>query len=163
MENKFIQIFEGLKKDFGVAYLDRIEIDPDTGKKRPVYGWQAKPISDQDYLDHLNGKKSIGIQPCDEDNMARFGAIDIDDKQHSYENFPYKKYLDIIKELKLPLIPVKSKSGGLHLYLFLKTPARALFVRNFLETLLFSLHLPAQTEIYPKQTELVKKEDGTLF
>jgi hypothetical protein len=162
MENRFIEIFQGLKQDVGIAYLNKLEIDPNTGKKRPVYGWQHKPITDQDYLDHLSGNKSIGIQPCNEENMARFGVIDIDDKQHSYDNFPYKKYLDIIKELSLPLIPVKSKSGGLHLYLFLKTPARALFVKNFLETLLFSLGLPSQTEIYPKQTELVKQEDGKL-
>ena len=162
MENKFIEIFEGLKQDVGIAYLNKLETDSVTGKKRPVYGWQHKPITNQDYLDHLEGKKSIGIQPCNEENMARFGAIDIDDKQHSYDNFPYKKYLDIIKENNLPLIPVKSKSGGLHLYLFLKTPTRALLVKNFLETLLFTLNLPSQTEIYPKQTELLKQEDGLL-
>lgn len=162
MENKFIEIFEGLKQDVGIAYLDKLETDPATGKKRPIYGWQHKPITNQDYLDHLNGKKSIGIQPCNEENMARFGVIDIDDKQHSYDNFPYRKYLDIIKDNDLPLIPIKSKSGGLHLYLFLKTPARALFVKNFLETLLFTLNLPLNTEIYPKQTELIKQEDGLL-
>jgi hypothetical protein len=162
MENKFIEIFEGLKQDVGIAYLNKLETDSVTGKKRPVYGWQHKPITNQDYLDHLEGKKSIGIQPCNEENMARFGAIDIDDKQHSYDNFPYKKYLDIIKENNLPLIPVKSKSGGLHLYLFLKTPTRALLVKNFLETLLFTLNLPPQTEIYPKQTELLKQEDGLI-
>ena len=50
--------------------------------------------------------------------MVKFGTIDIDSKD--YKDFSIKKYLDIIKEYDLPLIPVKSKSGGLHLYLFLK-------------------------------------------
>ena len=85
MENKFIEIFEGLKQDVGIAYLNKLETDSVTGKKRPVYGWQHKPITNQDYLDHLEGKKSIGIQPCNEENMARFGAIDIDDKQHKIQ------------------------------------------------------------------------------
>ena len=74
--------------------------------------------------------------------MARFGAIDIDDKQHSYKDFPFKKYLDIIQKYKLPLVPIKSKSGGMHLYVFLKEPIKAATIRNFLEKLLFALKLP---------------------
>jgi hypothetical protein len=159
-ERKFIEIFTGLSRDFGTADLSRLQIDPSTGKARPVYGWAHSPIKDQDYLDHLNGKQSIGIQPCDDKGLARFGAIDIDDKQHSYSNFPYKKYLDIIAEHKLPIVPVKSKSGGLHLYLFTKEPIRAVAIRNFLEGLLFTLKLPTNIEIYPKQTELGKDSEG---
>jgi len=160
MERKFIEIFTGLKRDFGIAYLDKIVTDPETGKKKPTYGWADKPITDQDYLDHLNGKKSIGIQPCNDEGKVLFGAIDIDSKD--YKDFSVKTYLDIIKEYDLPLIPVKSKSGGLHLYLFLKSYAKAQFVRNFLDTLLFTLKLPTKTEIYPKQTELGKDVDGKL-
>ena len=159
-ERKFIEIFTGLPRDFGTADLSRLQIDPSTGKAKPVYGWAHSPITEQDYLDHLNGKQSIGIQPCDDKGMARFGAIDIDDKQHSYSNFPYKKYLDIIAEHKLPIVPVKSKSGGLHLYLFVKEPIRAVAIRNFLEGLLFTLKLPTNIEIYPKQTELGKDSEG---
>ena len=89
-ERKFIEIFTGLPRDFGTADLSRLQIDPSTGKAKPVYGWAHSPITDQDYLDHLNGKQSIGIQPCDDKGMAKFGAIDIDDKQHSYSNFHIK-------------------------------------------------------------------------
>lgn len=159
-EKIFIDAFTGLKRDFGKADLTKLEIDPSTGKAKPVYGWAFKEITDQDYLDHLSGKKSIGIQPCDDSGMAKFGAIDIDDKQHSYKNFPFKKYLDLIVKYKLPLIPIKSKSGGLHLYLFLKEPIRAVTIRNFLEGLLFTLELPTNIEIYPKQTELGKDSEG---
>lgn len=160
MQKEFAEIFSGLKRNFGIAYLDKFTIDPETGKKRPEkYGWSFKEITEKHYSDHLEGKTSIGIQPCDDDGMASFGAIDIDDKEHSYSNFPYKKYLDIIKENNLPLIPVKSKSGGLHLYLFLKEKVRAVFLRNFLESLLYVLKLKPSTEIYPKQTELGYDEE----
>ena len=160
MEKEFAEIFSGLKRNFGIAYLDEFTVDPNTGKKKPKkYGWSFKEITEKHYLDHLEGKTSIGIQPCDDDGMASFGAIDIDDKEHSYSNFPYKRYLDIIKENNLPLIPVKSKSGGLHLYLFLKEKVRAVFLRNFLESLLYILKLKPSTEVYPKQTELGYDEE----
>lgn len=160
MQKEFAEIFNGLKRNFGIAYLDKFTIDEKTGKKKPDrYGWSFKEITNEDYKDHLSGKTSIGIQPCDDDGMASFGAIDIDDTQHSYDNFPYKKYLDLIKQNSLPLIPVKSKSGGLHLYLFLKSKVKAVFLRNFLESLLFTLQLKPNTEIYPKQTELGFDED----
>ena len=161
MENKFIEIFEGLKQDVGIAYLNKLETDSVTGKKRPVYGWQHKPITNQDYLDHLEGNKSIGIQPCDDDGIARFGAIDIDSKD--YKDFSIKKYLDIIKQYDLPLIPIKSKSGGLHLYVFLKEPVKALVIKKFLESLLFTLQLPLRIEIFPKQTELGKDSEGNFI
>jgi hypothetical protein len=159
-EKRFIEAFTGLQRAFGEADLSKLQIDPSTGKAKPVYGWAHREITDQDYLDHLQGKQSIGIQPCDDKGMAKFGAIDIDDKQHSYSNFPYKKYLDIIAEHNLPIVPVKSKSGGLHLYLFVKEPIRAVTIRNFLEGLLFTLKLPTNIEIYPKQTELGKDSEG---
>ena len=159
-EKRFIEAFKGLERAFGKADLTKLSIDPSTGKARPVYGWSHHAITEQDYLDHLNGRQSIGIQPCDDNGMAQFGAIDIDDKQHSYSNFPYKKYLDIIAEHKLPLVPVKSKSGGLHLYLYVKEKIRAVAIRNFLEGLLLTLKLPNNIEIYPKQTELGKDSEG---
>jgi len=160
MEKEFAEIFSGLKRNFGIAYLDEFTIDEKTGKKKPKkYGWSFKEITEKHYLDHLKGKTSIGIQPCDDEGMVSFGAIDIDDKEHNYSNFPYKTYLDIIRENNLPLIPVKSKSGGLHLYLFLKEKTKAVFLRNFLEGLLFILKLKPSTEIYPKQTELGYDEE----
>jgi len=161
MERKFIEYFTGLQRNFGLADLTKTIKDPITGKLKPEYGWSKQPITDQYYLDHLNGNKSIGIQPCDDDGMVRFGAIDIDSKD--YKDFSIKKYLDTIKQYDLPLIPVKSKSGGLHLYLFLKEPAKAIIIKKFLESLLFTLKLPLRTEIYPKQTELGKDAEGKFI
>ena len=64
MEEKFIDIFTGLKRDYGYADINSAFKDPATGKLKLKYGWAAKELADTDYLDHLNGKKSIGIQPC---------------------------------------------------------------------------------------------------
>ena len=80
------------------------------------------------------------------------------ERNYGYCNI--KKYLDIIVENKIPIIPVKSKSNGLHLYVFLKEKVKASSVRNFLDKLLFVFKLESTTEIFPKQTELGTSEDG---
>ena len=85
MEDIFIKAFSGLQRNFGVADLSQTTIDPSTGKAKPVYKWVHRAITKNDYLEHLNGSTSIGIQPCDDQGMARFGAIDIDDKQPCWQ------------------------------------------------------------------------------
>lgn len=156
----FIEVFTGLKRNHGLAHMNEAVVDKNTGKKRPRYDWTHEPVTKEKYLKHLSGEQALGIQPCDDEGMCRFAAIDIDDKQHSYNNFPYKTYLELIEKYNLPVVPVKSKSGGLHLYIFTKEPVKAIFLRKFLEKLLLSLSLPSNIEIYPMQTELGKDPEG---
>ena len=157
----FIKYFTGLKRNYGFCNISNGYTDPDTGKlkfKSGDYVWSGKPITEADYKQHLDGTKSIGIQPCNDNNLARFGAIDIDPKV--YKELDIKKYLDIIQEKELPLIPIKSKSGGLHLYLFTKEFVKAKVIRDFLEQVLFLFKLPITTEIFPKQTKLGSDTNG---
>ena len=159
--NDFIKCFTGLQRNFGFCNISNGYTDPNTGKIKfnaGDYGWSGKPITEDDYRLHLHGKKSIGIQPCDDNGLACFGAIDIDPKV--YKDLDIKKYLDIIQEKELPLIPIKSKSGGLHLYLFTKEFVKAKIIRDFLEQVLFLFKLPITTEIFPKQTKLGSDTNG---
>ena len=57
--------------------MQRLEVDPISKKQKPEYRWAQQELTDDAYKDHLIGTKSIGIQPCNEKNHARFGAIDI--------------------------------------------------------------------------------------
>ena len=161
LQKEFKEYFTGLTRNFGFCNINNGYKDPETGKikfRSGDYGWSGKPITDLDYLQHLDGTKSIGIQPCNDDGLARFGAIDIDPKV--YKNLDIKKYLDIIQEKELPLIPIKSKSGGLHLYVFTKNFIKAKIIKDFLEEVLFLFKLPINTEIFPKQTKLGDDTDG---
>jgi len=158
---EFIKNFTGLERNYGFCNVSNGYKDPDTGKikfRSGDYGWSGKPITELDYQQHLNGTKSIGIQPCNDNDLARFGAIDIDSK--SYKDLDIKFYLDTIQEKQLPLIPIKSKSGGLHLYLFTKELVRAKLIKDFLEDVLFLFKLPINTEIFPKQTKLGSDTNG---
>ena len=153
---EYIEYFSGLKRSYGVCKIDEGYIDPDTGKKKWKHEWTKDPVTDQDYEDHIKGLKSIGIQPCTDEGMARFGAIDVD--QYPIDR---KFYLGVIQDKNLPIIPILSKSGGLHLYVFTTRLVKAKEIRNFLEELLFVFKLPQGTEIFPKQTQL-RSKDGTL-
>jgi hypothetical protein len=153
---EYIEYFSGLKRSYGVCKIDDGHIDPETGKKKWKHEWTKIPVTEKDYEDHIKGLKSIGIQPCTDEGMARFGAIDVD-------QYPIDKkfYLGVIQEKELPIIPILSKSGGLHLYVFTTRLVKAKEIRNFLEELLFVFKLPQATEIFPKQTQL-RSIDGTL-
>ena len=157
----FIKYFTGLQRDFGFCNINKGYKDPETGKikfNNGDYGWAGKTISNKDYEEHIEGIKSIGIQPCNDNGYASFGAIDIDPK--IYKNFDVKFYLDIIQEKELPLIPIKSKSNGLHLYVFTEEPVKALEIKEFLEQVLFLFNLTIKTEIFPKQTKLGSNTEG---
>jgi len=153
---EYIEYFTGLQRSYGVCKVDDGYIDEVTGKKKWKHEWTKTPVTDQDYEDHIKGIKSIGIQPCTDEGMARFGAIDVD-------KYPIDKkfYLDVIQDKDLPIIPVLSKSGGLHLYVFTTRWVKAKEIRSFLEELLVAFKLPHATEVFPKQTQLISS-DGTV-
>ena len=161
MSEKYIKFFDGFRKAYGTAELKNAERDPDSGKlKLPngAYGWTHQELTDDIYEKHLNGTLSIGVQACTENSEARFGVIDIDPK--SYDNFDKKLIIDKIQEYKLPLIPVLSKSGGMHLYLFMDSFVLATKIVSFLSNLLPIFKLPPNCEIFPKQTQLTKDPES---
>ena len=83
MVDKFIELFTGYQGDFGIADMSSAQLDTDKNKVKPNYEWAGRPITQGDYKDHIEGKISIGIQPCRLDKTVQFGCIDIDPKNYS--------------------------------------------------------------------------------
>jgi hypothetical protein len=161
MDKKYIKFFEGYRLAYGVADMSTLKVDPESGKQKPDYRWNDEELTEQVYLNHLAGTQSIGVQPCNENSDARFGVVDVDPK--NYTDFDKKFFIDIIQNYNLPLIPVLSKSGGLHLYLFMSEFVPAVLIRSFLSNLLPLFKLKPDCEIFPKQTQLTKdNETGQL-
>ncbi len=158
MDKRYIKYFDGYREAYGLADFEHEEakIDPESGKKRPVYRWNFEPLTEEIYNSHVEGKISIGIQPCNTDKEARLGVIDIDPKD--YADFDKKFFIDKVQEFDLPLIPVESKSGGLHLWIFINEFMSAKDIVSFLTNLLPLFKLKPNTEIFPKQTELTRDE-----
>ena len=159
MEKRYIEYFNGYRLAYGVADFEHPDayVDQENGKKKPVYRWNYEDLTEELYQAHLEGKLSIGIQPCNENSEVKFGVIDIDPKD--YDSFDKKFFLEKIQEYNLPLIPVTSKSGGLHLFIFMKTFTSASVVKSFLSNLLPTFKLKPDCEIFPKQTQLTKDDE----
>ena len=160
MEKEFIELFKGYEGDFGMADMSNTSIDADKNKIKPNYEWAGHPITDRDYLDHLAGKKSIGIQPCRIDSTVQFGCIDVDPPD--YGTFKVEHYLSLFQQYKLPIVPILSKSGGLHCYVFLKEPIPTIDLIEALKAFLLPLGLKPTTEVFPKQKELQKDDKGDI-
>jgi putative DNA primase/helicase len=122
------------------------------GTARTVKG----PVTEALWDAHLRGERPLGIIPIMPDNRCQWGSIDVD----LYDD--PASILDLVQRVedkRLLLVPARSKSGGLHLFLFLREPAPAGEVRAALERLARRLGLRDDTEIFPKQT---KVEPGKL-
>ena len=114
MEQKLLKIFEGNSELFITTSLTG-EVD-ERGKKQVKVLTVHEPVTLELWKKHLNGETRIGIKPENGD-VCKWGCIDIDPR--NYTTFYEKKIVDIIRDNQLPLIAVRSKSGGLHLFLFL--------------------------------------------
>ena len=104
-------LFAGLDRAYGTYQVTDAEGKKLSGQARTV----QQPLTRDVWELHLSGERSLGVIPIRDDNTVAFAAIDID-------TYP----LDLvaleaqIAELGLPLVVVRSKSGGAHLYLFIE-------------------------------------------
>ena len=65
--------------------------------------------------------------------------------------------------MELPLVPLPSKSAGIHLTLFLEEKIEAKLVQKLLHCFREQLDLPKDTEIFPKQDKIEKGEVGSCI
>jgi len=153
---KFAELFSGNKEHYGVHIPEK---NPKEGEKAKGKSWTEHSEVTQDlYLQHLHGKQSIGIIPVNSSGNIRFAAIDVD----VYPLNP-TLYLNLLKRAGLPLVGFRSKSGGLHLYLFFSEDTAANKVLPYLNTIRQLLALPKDTEIFPKQSRVVGTSTGNFI
>ena len=149
---EFKNIFEGLDVAYGQHQSEGKRAD---GKQEGKSYIVKKIVTDDLWQSHLDGEgPSLGIIPIMADNTSKWGCIDID-------TYPidYRKIINNIRKLQLPLVPCRSKSGGLHLFLFFKNPVSAKLIREKLREVASGLGYSA-VEVFPKQsTILIEKGD----
>ena len=76
MIDEFIKLFSGLKENFGQIKLQaKVEFDKERNKIKPEYIWSKQAVLPLHYQQHIDGKISIGIQPCTKDGKASFGCV----------------------------------------------------------------------------------------
>jgi hypothetical protein len=153
----FKDIFKGLDRARGVTYVDKKGEDGQKIKGKSFV--TREKVTDDLWNKHLKGiEPSLGIIPINDDNKCIWGCIDID----SYAGFDHKKLINKIKELKLPLVVFRSKSGGAHVFLFTEVPVEAKIVRDKLLSISAVLGYGG-AEVFPKQIELKSQDDTGNF
>ena len=154
---KFIEIFTGLERAHGCTYVEKKNVDGTKVKGQSFV--KRQQVTEELWQNHLKGiEPSLGIIPINEENKCRWGCIDID----SYAGFNHKKLINQIKKFQLPLITVRSKSGGAHVFLFTTVPVDAELIRSKLVSIGSILGF-GSSEVFPKQIELKSKDDTGNF
>lgn len=127
--------------------------------KHEAKSWTEKrPAELKDWERHLNGEAGIGIMPLDSKNNVKFGAIDVD----VYQGLSIEALNQKIQKHGLPLVVCRSKSGGPHIFLFLKDPVPASEMIEKLDSLAGFLGF-GTSEIFPKQAMVSQSDKNPDF
>lgn len=158
---RFARLFKGYSARYG-----RYDIEGSSGPETKVAG-KAKTVDRavtlQDYADHVEGKVGIGIIPLQgepkEPGFVNFAAIDIDVYKAETQAAKNLTHSDVaLTLLETPLIVTRSKSGGIHVWLFSADGVSAKLATNYLQSKAALLGV-AGTEVFPKQNERHSDED----
>jgi hypothetical protein len=145
---RFDNLYFGLRRAYGCYELTG---SATSGQKHVGKAITTiSPVTLDLWTAHLNGIRGLGIVPINEKDEAKFGAIDID----VYVGMDIPAIVKRLADLHSPLVPVRSKSGGLHLYLFLKKSIPSIAVRTKLKDFAASIGFSG-SEIFPKQDRVL--------
>lgn len=147
---RFIQLFKGKSNTYVRNELPKTKPEDGQKIKTKITNNEGK-VDKELILHHLEGDFGVGVCPVNADGKCYFGVLDID-----YYQPKIKRVLHFIKEYQLPLIPFRSKSGGLHVYLMLTKAVSAKSMRETLNEISYyfcldTIYGKGKVEIFPKQ------------
>ena len=105
------------------------------------------------WREHVDGRRPLGVIPITQKSLCKWGCGDIDEYQIDVVEIIIR-----VKRLGYPLVPCRSKSGGLHLFLFLVEPEPAQVVQATLRDMMASIGY-GQAEVFPKQSHIMGDRD----
>jgi len=144
-------LFSGNINAYGIhEYIYNANNNKEQGKNYT----KVQPITDTLYKQHLEGVKGLGIIPIIT-NTCKFVVLDVD-----IYNKNLDCYINTIYRYNMPLVPFRTKSGGLHLYIFFMEPIKVIRAKQYMETMKTILGLKNKTEIFPKQNTLADGQIG---
>lgn len=142
-----MSLFEGWGRNYGIYRLTG-ELD-ERGKAQGVAHSLAGDVTLELWHAHLTGKQGLGIIPITDQSKVKFAAIDVDEYPLDLTAIAIN-----VRDANLPLVPCRTKSGGVHLYLFLSDWTPAKFVQA--KMLEMAAHLGyGNSEIFPKQVTIL--------
>lgn len=154
---RLMKLFEGYMGGYGTYQADNSRTAISRGKVeiKATARTIRKPVTEELWAQHITGAQPLGIMPIRGDNTVLWGCIDIDTYDMSMTDVATS-----IQKAKLPIVPCKSKSGGVHLFMFAVEPIPAADMRACLSNAAVRLGWGG-SEIFPKQN-MVHWERGDL-
>lgn len=152
LANHFFELYRGLDRAYGKFKISNATTEDGQkvkGRATTELGMYHVKL----WTLHLNGNQGLGVVPIQDDGTCWWGAIDVDVYPLDLGELERK-----IHKLGLPLIVIRTKSGGAHLTMFLKEPVACKIVRNKLYEFAMALGYGG-VEIFPKQTMLASIKD----
>lgn len=146
LTDRFMEAFKGSDLAHGQTTIGNKRRNGKTDAKSFIV---KQPLTRDLIEEHLKGEKGVGSIPINANNMCNFGVLDIDTYPIDHKEI-YKK----CRSYKLPLVVCRSKSGGAHLFLFMKTETSATEIRDYLGEMSAALGYSG-CEIFPKQDQIL--------
>lgn len=163
---EFQRYFSGSANGYGLHTYKFTE----DGQKEEGYNKTVKPTDPNGlvtldlYSAHLDGLQGLGVIPVTTQGTCRFTVIDIDvyDKNLSM-------FVQGIERNNLPMLPFRSKSGGLHIYTFFRefvdSRGAVEFTRKLASVLTLDMYVRklrnTAIEIFPKQFRITGDSTGS--
>jgi hypothetical protein len=153
MKNEYIQLmnlFVGYPDAYGT--YDKDQAGASSGIKVEIKSSArtiAGKVTPQLWVDHIEGKRPIGIIPITKDSKCGWACID-------YDNYDvdHAQLVEDIQSKNYPFIVCKTKSGGAHIYVFFQSMQPCSDVISTLRYVCADLGL-GNAEIFPKQSSVL--------
>lgn len=148
---RFAELFRGFTARYGVFKVLETEASGKrTGRARTV----DKPVTPEIYAAHVKGETGVGVIPLTQDDKVHFAALDIDHYRDDDE-----WVWDVVEKIQdEPLIVTRSKSGGVHIWLFMQEAVPAQKAIDYLRLIAARIG-HADCEVFPKQAARASQED----
>ncbi|MFJ5770477.1 TOTE conflict system archaeo-eukaryotic primase domain-containing protein [Psychrobacillus sp. NPDC093180] len=129
---------------------------------------QLLSLTDQVFIDHIEGKKTIGVYPLSLDETCNFLAVDFDKNQWQKDVLAF---IETCKKLNVPCSVERSRSGsGAHVWIFFSTSVLAntarrlgMFLLTKTKELNIGFGLESFDRLFPNQDCLPKGGFGNLI
>ncbi len=157
----FLRLWDGYEKRHIELNAKGAEKD-ESGKVKPKVMTVEGPLTPELAWAHLEGKRSIGVAPVKADSTCSWGVLDID-----WPDMPEDVVMQVRERLRTRAAAFRSKSRGLHVYVFVDEPISARQMHEYLVALrkrlpkvCFDKKARREVEVFPKATQTVVTPDN---
>ena len=154
--SRFLDIFDCQRENY-YTFVEEGKRERDS-KTEGKYDRYEETVTVDVIEKHLNGIISVGLIPTRRDGTCSWGVIDVDGAIYHKDPVPVLKK---IREKGYPLVPYRSKTSGLHLYLHIKGRVSAAEMRKKIHALAADLGFGGTlADKFPNEDAITKDKNG---